>query len=56
VGRNLATAQLFIFVASLTARYEFALAARQGEQLETREGFLRKPVEAWLVMQRRKAT
>lgn len=50
VGRNVAEMELALIVATVARRYEFEL--RQ-ERLETREGFLRKPVGCLVGMRRR---
>lgn len=52
VGRNVAEMELCLIVAMVFRRYEFEL--RQGE-METREGFLRKPLGLEVGMRRRKA-
>lgn len=51
VGRNVAEMELALIVATVFKRYEFEL--RQGK-LETREGFLRKPLGLNVGMRRRK--
>lgn len=50
VGRNVAEMELALIVATVFRRYEFEL--RQGE-METREGFLRKPLGLEVGMRRR---
>ncbi|KAF3046539.1 hypothetical protein E8E12_010704 [Didymella heteroderae] len=50
VGRNVAEMELALIVATVFKRYEFEL--RQGE-METREGFLRKPLGLEVGMRRR---
>jgi len=50
VGRNVAEMELALIVATVFRRYEFEL--RQ-ERLETREGFLRKPLGCEVGMRRR---
>ena len=50
VGRNVAEMELALIVATVFRRYEFEL--RQGE-LETREGFLRKPLALEVGMRKR---
>jgi benzoate 4-monooxygenase len=50
VGRNVAEMELALIVGTVFRRYEFEL--RQGE-LETREGFLRKPLGLEVGMRRR---
>ncbi|KAM5532170.1 hypothetical protein V8D89_014195 [Ganoderma adspersum] len=52
VGRNLANLELLVIVASIFRRYEFVLED-PAIQLDTREGFLRKPVECKVGMKRR---
>jgi len=44
VGRNVAEMELALIVGTTFRRYEFELYQRE---LETREGFLRKPLECW---------
>ncbi|KAF8594779.1 cytochrome P450 monooxygenase pc-bph [Ceratobasidium sp. AG-I] len=55
VGRNLASMELLIIIATVFHRYEFELATPE-QQLLTREGFLRKPLECVLGMKRREAS
>lgn len=50
VGRNVAEMELALIVATIFRRYEFELLQ---DRLETREGFLRKPVELFVGMRRR---
>lgn len=50
VGRNVAEMELALIVSTVFRRYEFEL--RQ-ERLETREGFLRKPLGCEVGMRRR---
>ena len=50
VGRNVAEMELALIVGTVFKRYEFEL--RQGE-METREGFLRKPLGLLVGMRRR---
>ena len=50
MGRNVAEMELALIVGTVARRYEFEL--RQ-EGLETREGFLRKPVGCQVGMRRR---
>lgn len=50
VGRNVAEMELALIVSTVFRRYEFVL--RQGE-METREGFLRKPLGLMVGMKRR---
>ncbi|CAE6470467.1 unnamed protein product [Rhizoctonia solani] len=52
VGRNLASMELLIIIASVFHRYRFELS-RPGQKLYTREGFLRKPLECVLGIARR---
>ncbi|PIL27720.1 cytochrome P450 [Ganoderma sinense ZZ0214-1] len=52
VGRNLANLELLVIVASIFRRYEFVLEDPTAE-LDTREGFLRKPVDCKVGMKRR---
>ncbi|KAJ7275607.1 cytochrome P450 monooxygenase [Mycena rebaudengoi] len=52
VGRNLASLELQIIVASIVRRFHFVLA-RPEEPLATREGFLRKPLRCDVGIQRR---
>ncbi|TBU45145.1 cytochrome P450 monooxygenase pc-bph [Dichomitus squalens] len=52
VGRNLANLELLVIVASIFRRYHFVLE-NPNAQLETREGFLRKPVECKVGMKQR---
>lgn len=52
VGRNLASMELLIIIATVFHRYEFELSTPD-QQLPTREGFLRKPLECVLGMKRR---
>jgi benzoate 4-monooxygenase len=51
VGRNVAEMELALIVGTVFRRYEFEI--RQGE-LETREGFLRKPLGLEVGMKRRR--
>lgn len=52
VGRNLASMELLMIIGSLLKRYEFVLE-KEGQVLDTREGFLRKPVSCRVGMRRR---
>jgi benzoate 4-monooxygenase len=52
VGRNLASMELLIIISSLIRRYEFVLE-HPDEPLDTREGFLRKPLECKVGIKRR---
>lgn len=52
VGRNLAILELQIIIASLLRRYHYVLE-RADQTLETREGFLRKPLECRVGIKRR---
>ncbi|POS82623.1 hypothetical protein EPUL_006134, partial [Erysiphe pulchra] len=50
IGRNLAMMQLHLTIATLIRRYDFIL---HSESLETREGFLRKPIRCMIGLRRR---
>lgn len=50
VGRNVAEMELALIVSTTFRRYEFDLHQKT---LETREGFLRKPLECWVGLRRR---
>jgi benzoate 4-monooxygenase len=50
VGRNVAEMELALITATGVRRYEFELYQKK---LETREGFLRKPVECWVGIRKR---
>jgi benzoate 4-monooxygenase len=50
VGRNVAEMELALIVSTVAGGYEFEL---REEVLETREGFLRKPVKCFVGMRRR---
>jgi benzoate 4-monooxygenase len=52
VGRNLASMELLIIISSVLRRYEFVLADPD-KVFDTREGFLRKPVECRVGIKRR---
>ncbi|KAG6849324.1 hypothetical protein H0H93_009416 [Arthromyces matolae] len=52
VGRNLAMLELMIIMASLARRYEFVLE-KEGQVLQTSEGFLRKPIGCMVGIKRR---
>lgn len=52
VGRNLAFLELQIIIASIMRRYDIVLAD-PNQPLETREGFLRKPLECKVGIKRR---
>ncbi|KAL9710326.1 hypothetical protein Ac2012v2_006624 [Leucoagaricus gongylophorus] len=52
VGRNLASMELLIIIASIIRRYDFTLE-NPDHKLETREGFLRKPLECRVGIKRR---
>ncbi|KAI0646535.1 cytochrome P450 monooxygenase pc-bph [Trametes meyenii] len=52
VGRNLANLELLVIVASIFRRYHFVLQD-PAAPLETREGFLRKPLQCIVGMKRR---
>jgi benzoate 4-monooxygenase len=51
VGRNVAEMELALIVATVFKRYEFELYT---QELETREGFLRKPLECLVGLKKRK--
>jgi len=51
VGRNVAEMEMALIVATVFRRYEFELYQ---EELETREGFLRKPLGLKVGMRRRR--
>ena len=50
VGRNIAEMELALIVATVARRYRFELYQ---QELKTREGFLRKPVECFVGVRRR---
>lgn len=50
VGRNVAEMELALIVGTVFHNYDFELYQ---DTLETREGFLRKPLECWVGMKRR---
>ncbi|THW08597.1 putative P450 monooxygenase [Aureobasidium pullulans] len=50
VGRNVAEMELALIVSTVFRNYDFELYQKE---LETREGFLRKPLECWVGMKRR---
>ncbi|KAJ7258960.1 cytochrome P450 [Mycena rebaudengoi] len=52
VGRNLAGLELMLFVATLFRRYHFVLAEPE-KPMETREGFIRKPLRCDVGIKRR---
>ncbi|KAH9914221.1 cytochrome P450 [Fomitopsis serialis] len=52
IGRNLASMELFIIVASVFRRYHFVLEDTS-QKLDTKEGFLRKPVKCRVGVRRR---
>lgn len=52
VGRNLASMELLIIISSILRRYQFVLADPD-KAFDTREGFLRKPVECRVGIKRR---
>ncbi|PCH44767.1 cytochrome P450 monooxygenase [Wolfiporia cocos MD-104 SS10] len=52
VGRNLASMELLIIIGSILRRYHFVLEDAD-KKFDTREGFLRKPVECKVGMKRR---
>ncbi|KAH7923089.1 cytochrome P450 [Leucogyrophana mollusca] len=53
VGRNLASMELLIIISSILRRYEFVLAEPE-KPFDTREGFLRKPLECKVGIKRRR--
>lgn len=53
VGRNLASMELLIIISSIFRRYHFVLA-EPDKPLDTREGFLRKPLECRVGIKRRR--
>ncbi|KZT71867.1 cytochrome P450 [Daedalea quercina L-15889] len=54
VGRNLASMELLIIISSILRRYQFVLEEPK-KKFDTREGFLRKPVECRVGIRRRTA-
>lgn len=50
VGRNVAEMELTLIVSTVFRRYEFLL---EQDELRTREGFLRKPLECWVGIRKR---
>jgi len=52
VGRNLAALELSLIIATLVRRYDFVLAEPE-KPLETREGFIRKPLRCDVGIKRR---
>ncbi|PLW11316.1 hypothetical protein PCASD_07350 [Puccinia coronata f. sp. avenae] len=48
IGRNLAMMELCMIISTIFKRYEFALVDPDAAELETREGFLRKPLDCWV--------
>jgi benzoate 4-monooxygenase len=50
VGRNVAEMELALIVGTVFRRYEFEL---ETQVMETREGFLRKPLELWVGVRKR---
>ena len=52
MGRNVAEMELALIFASVARRYEFVL--REEGKLETREGFLRKPIRCLVGMKRKR--
>ncbi|PSK55745.1 Isotrichodermin C-15 hydroxylase [Elsinoe australis] len=50
VGRNVAEMELALIISTVFHRYDFELYQ---DKLETREGFLRKPLECWLGLKQR---
>jgi len=55
VGKNLASMELLLIIATIFHRFEFVLMD-PNQPLETREGFLRKPVSCFVGMKRRRAS
>lgn len=53
VGRNVAILELQMILSTLILRYDFQLSNPDQSELETREGFLRKPTECFIKMKRR---
>ncbi|KAI6040942.1 cytochrome P450 [Pisolithus marmoratus] len=53
VGRNLASMELLIIISSIFRRYHFVLT-EPDKPLDTREGFLRKPLECCVGIRRRR--
>ncbi|KZT00648.1 cytochrome P450 [Laetiporus sulphureus 93-53] len=52
VGRNLASLELLVIISSILRRYHFVLQEPE-KKFETREGFLRKPVQCKVGIRRR---
>ncbi|KDQ19990.1 hypothetical protein BOTBODRAFT_27392 [Botryobasidium botryosum FD-172 SS1] len=52
VGRNLASMELLIIISSIVRRYDIVLKDPNAK-LETREGFLRKPLDCYIGLKRR---
>jgi len=52
VGKNLANMELFLIISTVIRRYEFRLLTHD-QKLETREGFLRKPLHCHVGMRGR---
>lgn len=52
VGRNVAEMEMMLIVSTVFRNYEFELYQ---DKLETREGFLRKPLELFVGIRKRKA-
>jgi len=52
VGKNLANMELLIIISSILRRYDFVLEYPD-KFFQTREGFLRKPVECHIGIERR---
>ncbi|KAG8626585.1 hypothetical protein KVT40_005530 [Elsinoe batatas] len=50
VGRNVAEMELALIISTVFHRYDFELYQ---DKLETREGFLRKPLECWVGLKKR---
>ncbi|EGG06012.1 uncharacterized protein MELLADRAFT_36399 [Melampsora larici-populina 98AG31] len=53
VGRNVAILELQMIISTLVLRYDFQLSYPNQSELETREGFLRKPTECFIKIKRR---
>lgn len=52
MGRNVAEMEMALIVSTVFRNYEFELYQ---DKLETREGFLRKPLELFVGIRKRKA-
>ncbi|KAG0141432.1 hypothetical protein CROQUDRAFT_51696 [Cronartium quercuum f. sp. fusiforme G11] len=53
VGRNVAILELKMIISTLILRYDFQLVDTNCDELETREGFLRKPLNFFVRIKRR---